>query len=191
MVYCGIFLIAISASIAICHKIRKKTVSKKNFPILGSMLLLGLVLYIWSFAYISSAEEACTILVGSFFVCFGVFLLIMIIPSIKAINKCTEPISGRYIKKEHVYSKAFLETYIPIFEYSRDCKLFIAKSRQGFASNYIDKNFSKNKKYEIYIAPDVPDSCIVQKGIQAKHVLTIISASFIFLFGLFIMLIAK
>jgi hypothetical protein len=192
MVFVGIFLIAISLSIAICHKIGKKVVTKKKFAILGGLLLLGLVLYVWSFAYIKSENELAGAIFGAVFIIAGTIATSMCIESFVEMSKCKEKVTARYLKKVFIAkNRSFNEaywTYAPFFEYLHKGKLIQTKSRQLFNPYYIDKNFKKGEIYEIYINPQKPDLCILYRNTPSKQIFGTIFCLFFALIGVLMIL---
>lgn len=191
MLFAGIVLIAVSLSIAIGSKLRRKIVSKTLFAILGGTLLLGLILYVWSFAYMESEDQILGAILGAAFIIFGALLIYMCIFSFIEMSRCKEKVIGRYLKKELIHHEGFSKTfwsYTLIFEYTYNYKLIKTRSRQLFNPYYIDNNFKKNKTYEIYINPTIPESCIVHRKTQFKQILGFVFSFFFVLIGVFIVL---
>ena len=192
MIFVGIFLIAISLSIAICHKIGKKTVTKTKFAILGGMLLLGIVLYVWSFAYIKTENELAGAIFGAVFIIAGIIITSMSIVSFVEMSRCKEKVSARYLRKVFISRNRSpsdrLWLYTLVFERTYKGKVIETWSRQSFNPHYIDENFRKGETYEIYINPQIPESCIIYRKTFFKQIFGFIFCLFIVLIGLLMIL---
>lgn len=123
----------------------------------------------------------------SYILGLALLLIFISMAAFRSIRKCTVPVQAYYVTYELHTGYRGSKSYTPVFRYNYRGITYENKTIISYSIGKIADNFEPGRTYQIYIDPDSPELCVInRRSTPVFYILILMGVFLVFLYFYYI-----